>query len=67
MPSLQAVTTKSGLTYQVTIHVQATGSMTLEDSHALGGRVKYAIRATMRSVDQVTVHMEPFRSGGEVR
>ena len=58
---------KVGMTYQVTIHVQATGSMTLEESHALGGRVKYAIRATMRSVDQVTVHMEPFRSGGEVR
>jgi cation diffusion facilitator family transporter len=53
---------KVGLTYQVTIHVQATASMTLEDSHALGGQVKYAIRAAMRSVDQVTVHMEPFGS-----
>lgn len=53
---------KTGMTYQVTIHVQAAPSMSLEDAHALGGRVKSTIRSALPLVDQVTVHMEPFHA-----
>lgn len=56
---------RSGMTYQVAIHVQAAASMTLHDAHALGGRVKYAIRLAAPAVDQVLVHMEPFDTTAE--
>jgi divalent metal cation (Fe/Co/Zn/Cd) transporter len=36
--------------------------MTLEDAHALGGRVKSEIREKVPSVDRVHVHMEPYQS-----
>jgi len=51
---------KTGMTYQVTIHVQAAPTMTLEAAHALGGRVKHVIRTEVPTVDQVHIHMEPF-------
>ena len=52
---------KSGLTYRVTIHVQADPQLTLDAAHALGGMVKSAIRAELPRVASVLVHMEPFR------
>ena len=54
---------KSGLTYRVTIHVQADPNMTLDAAHALGGMVKSAIRAELPRVASVLVHMEPFALG----
>ena len=51
---------KTGMTYRVTVHVQADGAMSLEDAHALGGRVKRAICATSPHVSYVLVHMEPY-------
>jgi cation diffusion facilitator family transporter len=51
---------RAGLTYRVTIHVQADPTLTLEQAHVLGGRVKSAIRAAVPSVHYVLVHMEPF-------
>ena len=51
---------KAGATYRVTIHVQAPGDLSLEEAHALGGRVKYAILSTQPSVQSVLVHMEPY-------
>jgi cation diffusion facilitator family transporter len=51
---------KTGLAYRVTIHVQADPSMSLEEAHRLGGRVKGAIQATVPSVAAVLVHMEPY-------
>ena len=53
---------KAGLDYRVTLHVQADGSMSLEDAHVLSGRVKGAIRAAVPQVNYVLVHMEPFGS-----
>lgn len=51
---------KSGLTYRVTIHVHADPHLTLDAAHALGGRVKSEIRATIPRVSSVLVHMEPY-------
>jgi cation diffusion facilitator family transporter len=51
---------KTGTSYRVTIHVQADASMSLDDAHRLGGRVKSAIRERVPRVQSVLVHMEPF-------
>ena len=51
---------KAGTTYHVTVHVQADGNMSLEEAHALGGRVKHAIRASSPRASSVLVHMEPY-------
>ena len=51
---------KAGMTYQVVIHVQAAPGMPLAQAHALGGRVKAAIRAAVPEARWVVVHMEPY-------
>lgn len=51
---------RAGLSYRVTIHVQAAPKMPLDEAHILSGRVKSAIRAAMPQVDSVLVHMEPY-------
>jgi len=51
---------RSGLVYRVTLHVQASPTMTLHEAHVLSGKVKTAIRAAEPKVDSVLVHMEPF-------
>lgn len=51
---------KTGLTYRVTIHVQAEPAMSLHEAHILSGMVKSAIRRAVPQVDSVLVHMEPF-------
>jgi divalent metal cation (Fe/Co/Zn/Cd) transporter len=53
---------KSGLSYRVTIHVQADPRMTLDAAHALGGRVKRAIISQVPRISSVLVHMEPYES-----
>jgi cation diffusion facilitator family transporter len=53
---------KAGTAYRVTVHVQADASMSLEEAHALGGRVKHAICASMPRVNYVLVHMEPYHA-----
>jgi len=58
---------KTGMSYRVTIHVQADGGMSLDDAHVLSGRVKGAIRAANPKVQSVLVHMEPFERGGTGR
>ena len=50
---------RTGMLFRVTIHVQADPTMTLEDAHVLGGKVKSAIRAAIPQVQSVLVHMEP--------
>jgi divalent metal cation (Fe/Co/Zn/Cd) transporter len=40
--------------------VQADPATSLHDAHALGGAVKWAIRAAVPSVSGVLVHMEPY-------
>jgi cation diffusion facilitator family transporter len=54
---------KAGMDYQVTLHVQADRSMSLEDAHVLGGRVKSAIRSARPQASYVLVHMEPYHEG----
>lgn len=51
---------RAGNGYRVTVHVQASPTMTLEEGHALGGRVKVAMRSAGCRVQSVLVHMEPF-------
>lgn len=51
---------KSGMTFRVTIHVQADATLSLHDAHVLGGKVKTAIRGAMPQVQNVLVHMEPY-------
>ncbi|HEX7938276.1 MAG TPA: cation diffusion facilitator family transporter [Gemmatimonadaceae bacterium] len=51
---------KSGLSYRVTIHVQADPGMPLHDAHILSGKVKGAIKAAVPQVQHVLIHMEPF-------
>jgi cation diffusion facilitator family transporter len=59
---------KSGMTYRVTIHVQADASMSLHEAHVLSGKVKSAIRGAMPQVQNVLVHMEPYEPEGvEIR
>lgn len=55
---------KAGMAYRVTVHVQANGAMSLDEAHALGGRVKRAIRASSPRVNFVLVHMEPYEANG---
>ena len=50
---------KAGLTYRVTIHVEADPGMSLHDAHALGGRVRSTIEREVPAVGHVLVHMEP--------
>jgi cation diffusion facilitator family transporter len=58
---------RTGLVYQVTIHVQAEPTTPLEDAHALGHRVTDAIRAAVPQVDAVLVHMEPYKAPSTAR
>jgi cation diffusion facilitator family transporter len=51
---------KAGLSYRVTVHVQAAPTMPLMEAHELGHRVQNAIREQLPEVDSVLVHMEPF-------
>jgi cation diffusion facilitator family transporter len=51
---------KTGLTYRVTLHVQAHPELSLHDAHVLSGKVKSAIRAAVPQVGYVLVHMEPY-------
>jgi cation diffusion facilitator family transporter len=55
---------KAGTAYRVTVHVQADGAMSLEEAHALGGRVKRAICTSAPHVNYVLVHMEPYHATG---
>jgi cation diffusion facilitator family transporter len=51
---------RAGLSYSVTIHVQADPHTPLDEAHALGHRVTDAIRAGVPQVEAVLVHMEPY-------
>ena len=55
---------KTGLTFDVSLHVQADPSLTLLEAHSLGGAVKAAIQERVPSAQLVHVHMEPFLPGG---
>ena len=48
--------------YLVDLHAQADPAMSLDDAHVLSGCIKTAIREAVPSVQNVLVHMEPFRT-----
>ena len=51
---------RTGMSYHVVIHVQASGAISLLEAHALGGRAKAEIQHALPRVSRVTVHMEPY-------
>ena len=55
---------KTGLHYRVTIHVQARPTLTLQEAHTLGGKVKGAVLRSAPNVQSVLVHMEPYEPTG---
>ena len=56
-----------GTGYRVAVHVQAAPELSLADAHAIGGRVKHAMRNAGLRIDSVLVHMEPFFGDTEIR
>jgi cation diffusion facilitator family transporter len=56
----QLAVRKTGLTYDVALHVQADPALTLLEAHAMGGAVKAAIRQRLPAAKHIHVHMEPF-------
>ena len=56
----QLAARRVGIGYRVTVHVQADPETTLQDAHALGGRVKYAMCHAGFRIQSVLVHMEPY-------
>ena len=56
----QLAVRRTGLTYQVTVHVQTYPETPLDAAHALGGQVKWAMRRAVPQVQSVLVHMEPY-------
>jgi cation diffusion facilitator family transporter len=56
----QLLVRKTGLHYDVALHVQADPSLTLLEAHSLGGAVKAAIRARQPAAAHIHVHMEPY-------
>ena len=53
---------KHGRHYLLELHVQADAQLSLHDAHRLGHEVKAAILIAEPAVQDVLVHMEPFRS-----
>jgi divalent metal cation (Fe/Co/Zn/Cd) transporter len=59
----QLLVRKTGLHYDVALHVQADPALTLLEAHSIGGAVKAAIRARQPAATHIHVHMEPFLPG----
>lgn len=53
---------KSGGGYWLEMHVQVDGSLSVREGHAIGGRVRAAVRAQVPGVRDVHVHIEPFEN-----
>ena len=50
---------KTGLRYQVDLHVHVDGTMTVNESHAIAGHVRAEVRHALPWVADVLVHVEP--------
>jgi divalent metal cation (Fe/Co/Zn/Cd) transporter len=50
---------KSGLHYFVDIHVQVDGEASVREGHAIGGRVRAALRGSPLKIADALVHIEP--------
>lgn len=54
---------KSGRVYHVDMHLHVAPTMSVQDAHALGGRVKAHVRANLPAVGGVLIHIEPADQG----
>lgn len=52
---------KSGTRYLVDMHMEVDPAMTVQDAHALAHRVKDTVMSDMPNVQDVLIHIEPFR------
>lgn len=50
---------KSGTRYFVELHVQVDGQATVAEGHAIGGRVRAALRESALRIADVFIHIEP--------
>ena len=50
---------KTGLRYHVDLHLEVDANLTVRDSHEIAGAVRTAIKAQVRWVEDVLVHVEP--------
>ena len=50
---------KSGQTYHVDMHVHVAPEMSVQERHALSGKVKAVVKNTHARVRQVLIHIEP--------
>jgi len=55
---------KSGNRYHLEMHIEVAPDMPVRDAHCVGGKVRATIRARLRAVADVIVHIEPFESHG---
>ena len=53
---------KLGMNFHIDIHLLADPALSLEESHAIGGRVKAAFRKSVDTFVETSVHMEPFHA-----
>jgi len=50
---------KTGLQYHVDLHIEVEPTLTIADSHAIGGHVRSSLRRQLPWVADVMVHVEP--------
>jgi cation diffusion facilitator family transporter len=56
----------SGIGFYIDLHVKADPRLSLEEAHEIGAKVKYAILEAIPNVVNVLVHMEPYKSSGDL-
>jgi divalent metal cation (Fe/Co/Zn/Cd) transporter len=54
---------KSGTRYFVELHVEVDGDAPVREGHAIGGRVRAALRASPLKIADAFIHVEPAPGG----
>lgn len=54
---------KSGVTYQIDLHLEVAPEMPVTESHEIGHQVQRKLVAQLEGVTSVLVHVEPYRPG----
>jgi divalent metal cation (Fe/Co/Zn/Cd) transporter len=52
---------KMGYGFLIDMHLEVDGALTVSAAHDLSHQVKDAIRAQLTRVNDVTIHIEPYR------
>ncbi len=58
-------TRKSGSGHHVDMHLHVRGGLSVREAHALAGRVRAHVRATVRGVRDVLIHVEPAEEAAQ--